>query len=317
MAEPDVVPSPRKSPKAAPAASSPVLTAKEQKRKVAAESEVVGVGGRGSVPTRKKKKKKRRDEDDEEEEPEAPETSKVPTVATAVARIAESTERTVFVDGVPYIWTVEKVREHFESCGNIVEVRAPTWQDSGRLRGFAHITFETEKGRNKALKMDGTTVGTKGRYLKIDAAQVPKAASETSSSRDVSGFRRLFVKNLPYDATETELNKLFGDFGKIEDVRIATSFGRSKGFAYVEFAKSAFLQKAVETKPWPTIRGRALVLDADTGKGPKAGFHYRTEAYDASGKFMGRGGGAAGGRGASGGRGKGGGKSGDRKLSLF
>ncbi|CAK0860823.1 unnamed protein product [Prorocentrum cordatum] len=68
-------------------------------------------------------------------------------------------DRTVFVDGLPYVWTVEKVQEHFRECGTIEEVRAPTWQDSGRLRGFAHVTFSDVRGQAKALKMDGTQVG--------------------------------------------------------------------------------------------------------------------------------------------------------------
>merc|ERR1711971_927910 len=120
------------------------------------------------------------------------------------SQIVSEEDWTVFVDGVPYVWNVSKVEDHFSSCGEIKEVRAPTWQDSGRLRGFAHVTFVNKAGRDKALKMDGTQVDKKGRYLKIEIAKAPSAV-QTPSVADVEGKRRLFVKNLPYDVTEKEI----------------------------------------------------------------------------------------------------------------
>jgi len=227
---------------------------------------------------------------------------------------------TVFVDGVPYAWDLSKVEDHFRECGEIKEVRAPTWQDSGRLRGYAHVTFVNKAGRDKAMAMDGTQVDKKGRYLKIEIAKAPGAAQ--TPKVDVDGKRRLFVKNLPYDVTEKEIGELFGKCGKINEVRVPTSFGRSKGFAYVEFARAEYLKAAVEMQPAPSVRGRTLRLDADSGRGPKAGFHHRPEAFD-SGFGPGRGGGKAGGK--DGGKGCGKGKSkgegkgrgGANKLSLF
>lgn len=236
-------------------------------------------------------------------------------------------ESTVFVDGVPYVWSVEKVKEYFSDCGVVREVRAPTWQDSGRLRGFAHVTFADQAGRNKALAMDGTKVDKKGRYLKIEAAKAPGEAK--GPTIDVEGKRRLFVKNLPYDATEKAIGEIFGKCGKIREVRVPTSFGRSKGFAYVEFARSEHLKAAIEMQPPPSLGGRTLRLDADVGTGPKAGFHYRPEAFE-SGFGPSRGGGKGkdgkgGGKGQDGkgkdgkgkGRGKGRGKGLPAKLSLF
>lgn len=71
----------------------------------------------------------------------------------------------VFVDGVPYNWEVEKIRQLFGRCGPVVEVRAPTWQDSGRLRGYAHVDYSTPEGRDEAREDGGggsSTVGLRG-----------------------------------------------------------------------------------------------------------------------------------------------------------
>lgn len=209
-----------------------------------------------------------------------------------------SASRTVFVDGVPYVWSKEKVGQHFQNCGEILEVRAPTWQDSGRLRGYAHIVFATEAAWKKALKMDGESVGKKGRYLKIEPAKEEAQAAPIPAAQ-LEGQCRLFVKNLPYDVTESELGTLFGEHGKVKGVRVPTSFGRSKGFAYIEFAWPDGLKAAVTARPPPALRGRTLHLDVDAGSGPRAGFHYRAEAYE-SGFGPGRGGRKGSGKGGKG-----------------
>merc|ERR1719362_784636 len=99
------------------------------------------------------------------------------------------------------------------------------------------------------------------------------------------------------------LTTLFSQHGKVREVRVPTSFGRSKGFAYVEFARPDGLRAAVQAKPPPELRGRTLRLDVDAGSGPKAGFHYRPEAYESGFGPEQGGGGSKGGRK---GRGKGG-----------
>lgn len=235
------------------------------------------------------------------------------TKAAAKASGAAAVGRTVFVDGVPYVWNTAKIEDFFRDCGRIAEVRAPTWQDSGRLRGYAHVTFTDPAGRKKALALNGSTVGKRGRYLKIEAANEPDSTHATPST-DLEGKRRLFVKNLPYDATEAEIAALFLQCGEVREIRVPTSFGRCKGFAYVEFARSESLKTAFELEP-PELRGRTLRLDVDSGSGPKGGFHFRAAAYGSG--FGPDSGSSRGSRGRRGGRGGRGSKDGGDRLSLF
>ncbi len=50
--------------------------------------------------------------------------------------------------------------------------------------------------------------------------------------------KKLYVGNLPYSATDTELRSLFEQVGEIADVTVITDrdSGRSKGFGFVEMA---------------------------------------------------------------------------------
>ncbi|CAK9075306.1 Nucleolin (Protein C23) [Durusdinium trenchii] len=173
--------------------------------------------------------------------------------------------------------------------------------------GYAHVAFEGAAGKEKALKLDKAKVGKKGRYLKIEPAKKPNEGK--AAAGDIEGKRRLFVKNLPYDAAEDDIAKLFSKCGKVLEIRIPHTSGRSKGFAYVEFAKAQGLRTAMELDPAPSLQGRKLLLDADVGSGPKAGFHHRPDAFQSNfgPKKKGQG---KGGRGGRGGRGRG-------KPSLF
>lgn len=49
------------------------------------------------------------------------------------------------------------------------EVKMPRYQDSGRCRGYAHVSFANGKTAQKALSFTGQKL--KGRYLDIKEAE--------------------------------------------------------------------------------------------------------------------------------------------------
>ena len=69
----------------------------------------------------------------------------------------------------------------------------------------------------------------------------------------------MFVKNLPFRATEDSIYSLFGD--GVKSVRLPTDreTGRVKGFGYVEFSSAGSLDAAVG-KSWE-LEGRELHVD--------------------------------------------------------
>ncbi|MGR8932355.1 MAG: RNA recognition motif domain-containing protein [Gammaproteobacteria bacterium] len=48
-------------------------------------------------------------------------------------------------------------------------------------------------------------------------------------------MKRIFVGNLPSDATETSVTALFSEFGKVHSIELVTDMfsGKCKGFGYV------------------------------------------------------------------------------------
>ena len=75
--------------------------------------------------------------------------------------------------------------------------------------------------------------------------------------------RRLYVGNLPYSATEEQLTELFGQAGKVDNVRVMRDMatGRARGFAFVEMGSDDDAQKAISEFHEHQMEGRALVVN--------------------------------------------------------
>ena len=111
----------------------------------------------------------------------------------------------------------------------------------------------------------------------------------------------LFVGNLSFQTTESDLRALFEPFGQIERVHIATDreTGQARGFAFVEMANDEEAKKAMASLDGKEVSGRNVKVNEARPK-ERSGF----------GGNHGRGGGrgSAGGRGGGGGRGRSGGR---------
>lgn len=131
----------------------------------------------------------------------------------------------------------------------------------------------------------------------------------------------IYVGNLPYTATEEDLNGLFAAYGPVERVKIITDreTGRSKGFAFVTLGDQSLLNAAIEALNGYDYQGRALRVNASEPKESKpGGFGGERRSNGGGGGYKGGGGGGGykgggGGGGYKGGGGGGGGYGGDRR----
>ncbi len=74
---------------------------------------------------------------------------------------------------------------------------------------------------------------------------------------------KLYVGNLSYEVTESELNDLFTPFGTVESARIITDkfTGNSKGFGFVEMSSRDEANVAMNDLNGKTIHNRAVVVN--------------------------------------------------------
>lgn len=129
--------------------------------------------------------------------------------------------------------------------------------------------------------------------------------------------KKLYVGNLPYSVSETDLRDAFGAHGTLESVRIITDkfSGRSKGFGFVEMATEEDAQKAIDGMNGKELAGRAITVSEARPEQPRAprgggfggGGGYEERKSSGRRNFGGGGGGGGGGYGRGRGRGGGGG----------
>ena len=107
--------------------------------------------------------------------------------------------------------------------------------------------------------------------------------------------KKLYVGNLPYSVSDSDLQAMFEPFGKVESAQVIVDrdTGRSKGFGFVEMSSADEGQAAIAGMHDKDIGGRKLVVNEARPREerPRGGF--------------GGGGGGGGGRGGRGGFGGG------------
>lgn len=74
------------------------------------------------------------------------------------------------VFGLNYDTTEDRVREFLADCGPIVEMEFPTFDDSGRSKGYCGVLFQSPKAVDKAVALDGAELD--GRWLRIQPGKM-------------------------------------------------------------------------------------------------------------------------------------------------
>ena len=137
---------------------------------------------------------------------------------------------------------------------------------------------------------------------------------------------KLYVGNLSFNTTETDLQDLFAQAGPVQEVTLMQDkfTGKSRGFAFVTMTSEADAQKAITDFNGQTVEGRPLTVNdarprearPPGGGGGGYGGGGRSGGgggYGGGGGGYGGGGGGYGGGGAGGGRREGGGGGGQRR----
>ena len=109
--------------------------------------------------------------------------------------------------------------------------------------------------------------------------------------------KKLYVGNLSYGVTSSELEQLFGQYGTVQSAQVIQDreTGRSKGFGFVEMGSDSEAQAAIQGLNEQQHQGRPLAVNEARPREDRGG-----------------GGGGGGGRGGRGGGGYGGGGGGGR-----
>ncbi|CAN6666401.1 hypothetical protein TRVA0_038S00364 [Trichomonascus vanleenenianus] len=167
---------------------------------------------------------------------------------------------------------------------DITRINMPKNKDSGKIKGFAYVDFNTEAQLNACIALSESYLN--GRNLLIKNAKSFEGRPERSKGELMAAgknppSRILFVGNLSFDTTEGQLEFHYQHCGEIVKIRMATfeDTGKCKGFAFVDFRDIEAATKALTDKRCKKLNGRLLRMEfgEDRSKKVKGGRHNQRE----------------------------------------
>ncbi|CAM6049513.1 unnamed protein product [Sphagnum compactum] len=229
----------------------------------------------------------------------------------------DSDQGKLFIGGISWETTEEKLRDHFQAYGVVAEVVIMKDRATGRARGFGFVVFADPAVADRVVKekhtIDGRTVEAKKAVPRDEKQNVPRSSNGgqvPASSHPRT--KKIFVGGLASSVTEDDFRQYFAQFGTITDVVVMYDHNtqRPRGFGFVSFDSEEAVEnvlmksfhelneKMVEVK-----RATPKDLSAGSGRGASGfgggmgGGNYNSGYGQGYASPGGGGGGAYGGRG--------------------
>ncbi|KAM5303787.1 LOW QUALITY PROTEIN: nucleolin-like [Glossophaga mutica] len=170
---------------------------------------------------------------------------------------------------LPYKVTQDELKEVFEDA---VEIRLVS--KDGKSKGIAYTEFKTEADAEKTEEKQGTEIY--GQSISLYYTR------EKNQSQDYRGGKNstwsgksktLVLSNLPYSATEETLQVIFE---KVTSIKVSNQNGKSKGYAFIEFASFEDAKEALNSCNKREIDGRKISLRLEL-QGPRGSPNTRSQ----------------------------------------
>lgn len=170
--------------------------------------------------------------------------------------------RTLLAKNLPYKVTQDELKEVFEDA---VEIRLVS--KDGKSKGIAYIEFKTEADAEKTFEeKQGTEIDGRSVSLYYTGEKGQNQDHRGGKNSTWSGeSKTLVLSNLSYSATEETLQEVFekATFIKVPQ----NQNGKSKGYAFIEFASFEDAKEALNSCNKREIEGRAIRLELQAPRG--------------------------------------------------
>ncbi|KAL3643502.1 hypothetical protein CASFOL_014317 [Castilleja foliolosa] len=187
-----------------------------------------------------------------------------PDVLESVRAVADAdpVQRKLFVRGLGWETTTEKLRQVFSAYGELDEANSIVITDktTGKSKGYGFVTFKHIDAAILALKEPNKKIDGRITVTHLAAA----GSSGTSHSADVA-LRKVYVGNIPFEISSERLLSHFSMYGEVEEGPLGfdKQTGKAKGFAFFVY-KTEEGAKASLFDPMKTIDGHQVVCKLAT-----------------------------------------------------
>ncbi|OIW27952.1 splicing factor, CC1-like protein [Coniochaeta ligniaria NRRL 30616] len=174
----------------------------------------------------------------------------------------ERDRRTVFVQQLAARLRTRELKEFFEKVGPVAEAQIVKDRVSNRSKGVGYVEFKKEESVAAALQLTGQKLLGIPVIVQLTEAEKNRQVRTTESSGNHPNsipFHRLYVGNIHFSITETDLQNVFEPFGELEFVQLQKDDnGRSRGYGFVQFRDAGQAREALEKMNGFDLAGRPI-----------------------------------------------------------
>ncbi|KUI58663.1 Multiple RNA-binding domain-containing protein 1 [Cytospora mali] len=177
----------------------------------------------------------------------------------------------LYVKNLSFDTTTAQLADAFKALEGFVNAQVKTKTDPKKpgqvlSMGFGFVHFRSKAQADAAVKvmdgfvLDGHALAVKASHKGLDAAE--ERRREDKAKKTAGQRTKIVVKNLAFEASKKDLQRLLGTYGKLRVVRIPKKFGNSsRGFAFAEFESPREAENCIKSLKDTHLLGRRLVLD--------------------------------------------------------
>ncbi|CAJ2641616.1 unnamed protein product [Trifolium pratense] len=182
----------------------------------------------------------------------------------------ERDQRTVFAYQMPLKATERDVYEFFSKAGKVRDVRLIMDRNSRRSKGVGYIEFYDAMSVPMAIALSGQLL--LGQPVMVKPSEAEKNLVQSNTTSGAAGVtgpygavdRKLYVGNLHFNMTESQLREIFEPFGTVEVVQLPLDLetGHCKGFGFIQFAHLEHAKAAQSLNGKLEIAGRTIKVSS-------------------------------------------------------
>ncbi|KAG4426269.1 hypothetical protein IFR04_000452, partial [Cadophora malorum] len=174
----------------------------------------------------------------------------------------ERDRRTVFVQQLAARLRTKELIAFFEKVGPVKEAQIVKDRVSGRSKGVGYVEFKNEESVPAAIQLTGQKllgIPIIAQLTEAEKNRQVRNPEATGSNPNQIPFHRLYVGNIHFSITESDLQNVFEPFGELEFVQLQKEEqGRSRGYGFVQFRDPNQAREALEKMNGFDLAGRPI-----------------------------------------------------------
>ncbi|CAN7026780.1 unnamed protein product [Brassica rapa subsp. trilocularis] len=176
----------------------------------------------------------------------------------------------LFIGGISWETTEDRLREYFQSFGEVLEAVIMKDRATGRARGFGFLVFADPNVAERVVLLrhviDGKLVEAKKAVPRDDQKS---NSSLQGSSPGPANSKKIFVGGLASSVTEAEFKKYFSQFGTITDVVVMYDHRtqRPRGFGFISYESEDAVDRVLR-RTFHELNGKMVEVKLAVPKDP-------------------------------------------------